>query len=167
MTDKDTRHSYLGPYRQLTENRTIRRVLEIGVLEGSSLALWQEWWPDAEINGVDNFLRPSVRHNAPNAVVYEADAYRVDFCCKTFGKSCDLIIDDGDHRLDSMIFVAAHYPTHLNDGGVLVIEDVPDPAWIDTLERAVAPELRDRTSVIDRTHIPGTAPDSRMFVVAL
>ncbi|HEX7099657.1 MAG TPA: class I SAM-dependent methyltransferase [Acidimicrobiia bacterium] len=165
MTDKDSRHSYLQPYRELTDGMAVDRVLEIGVLEGSSLALWQEWWPDAEIHGVDNHLRPEAPINAPRAVLHQADAYHADFCCNTFGADCDLIIDDGDHQLHSMVFVAAHYPQHLRPGGVLVIEDIPHESWIPKLEQATPPELRDRTEYIDRTTVEGTAPDSRLFVI--
>lgn len=166
-TDKDRSHSYLAAYRQLTQDMTVRRLLEIGVWEGGSLALWQQWWPEAEIHGVDRHLRPVAAPTAPQAHLWQADAYHASFCCGRFGLECDLIIDDGDHELDSMRFVAAHYPKHVAPGGLLVIEDVPDEAWIPKIEAAVAPELRDGITVIDRTHIPGTSPDSRLVVVAL
>ena len=56
-TDKTTHHTYGYVYDQLfpteVQRRAVRRVLEIGVYRGGSLRGWREWFPKAEIHGLD------------------------------------------------------------------------------------------------------------------
>ena len=65
----------------------------------------------------------------------------------------DLIVDDGPHTLDSLVFAARHYAPLLAEGGVLVLEDVQDPGWTADLCGAcpeLAPEVIDRRGVKGR-----------------
>lgn len=65
------------------------------------------------------------------------------------GLKFDIIIDDGPHTLDSMIFFTYHFPQLLTDDGILVVEDVQHIEWIDSLTRNTPPTLRSKIEVAD------------------
>jgi hypothetical protein len=52
-TDK-LQHGYL-PFYEKHLPKEPKRILEIGVKEGRSLAMWTEYFPDAEVHGLDLF----------------------------------------------------------------------------------------------------------------
>jgi len=56
-TDK-LQHGYI-PFYEKHLPKEPRRILEIGVREGRSLAMWAEYFPNAEIHGLDLFIENS------------------------------------------------------------------------------------------------------------
>lgn len=141
MTDKGGRHNlYDGNYTTICHEYTpvyhdifgdirenIKSVLEIGVLAGCSLRMWEEYFPNAEIIGVDieqYIYRASDRRLQ---VVYgdQGSVHSLREAASRCGFApFDLIIDDG-----------SHHPTHqknsihallpfLRDGGYYVCEDI-------------------------------------------
>ena len=54
-TDKDTIHSYLETYEDLFKNKklTSSAVMEIGIYDGGSIKLWYDYFPNANIYGID------------------------------------------------------------------------------------------------------------------
>lgn len=113
-------------YQQLFSGRAVKRLLEIGIYHGESIRLWQRAFPEAEIYGAD--VRPcSAIADLERVVQLVGDAYTPGFV-KGLPKF-DVIIDDGPHTFDSMAFFLQHYLPLLNDGGVMVLEDIVDPAW--------------------------------------
>ena len=54
-TDKVTVHSYILIYEQYLESRrkSVLEFLEIGVLYGESLRMWRDYFPNAQIHGID------------------------------------------------------------------------------------------------------------------
>lgn len=156
-TDKGHRHGYLEVYDVLLESP--ERLLELGIHRGASLALWMAAFPDCDIHGVD-----IEDVTAPGATVWIGDAYTPQMVADLPGLF-DVIIDDGPHTLESMVFVAEHYTDLLSAEGLLVIEDIPDPDWVPVIAAAVPDGLKPGMFVIDRRPAPGTASDSLMFVV--
>lgn len=135
------------------------RLLELGVHQGASLALWATAFPDCDVHGVD------IKDVAvDDATVWVGDAYTSGMIADLPGPF-DVIVDDGPHTFESMLFVAAHYTDLLSASGVLVIEDIPDPQWIPLIAAAVPDGLKQGMFAVDRRHVPGAAPDSLMFVV--
>ncbi len=57
--DKSSRfHNYLDSYQKQLPDRTFKgRLLEIGVMDGCSMSMWREYYPDAEIVGIDILTR--------------------------------------------------------------------------------------------------------------
>jgi hypothetical protein len=53
-TDK-LNHGYI-PFYEKYLPKNPKRILEIGVKEGRSIAMWAEYFPDAEIHGLDLFI---------------------------------------------------------------------------------------------------------------
>jgi hypothetical protein len=112
-----------------------------------SLLAWRDWFPRAEIVGLDilNFTK-NKRDRVTILVGDQADAY--DLGRVATEGPFDIIIDDGDHNPDHQEFTFRHlFPEALKDGGFYVIEDLsikgqrhwldfdstPLIEWIDTL----------------------------------
>ena len=55
MTDKNTIHSYLELYQNLLfkKKETAKNVLEIGINKGGSIKLWNDFFTNATIYGLD------------------------------------------------------------------------------------------------------------------
>lgn len=154
-TDKGRRHGYMEIYDLLFG--TPARLLELGVHRGASLALWKAAFPGCDVHGVD------IRSVAVDgATVWVGDAYTHEMAADLPGPF-DVIVDDGPHTLQSMLFVAAHYTPLLSAGGLLVIEDIPDPQWVPLIAAAVPDDLMRGSFAVDRRHV--AAADSLMFVV--
>lgn len=163
-SDKGTTHRYWEVYDvHLGRLRdSARRVLEIGTLHGESLRVWLEAFPNAEVVGMDVAPNP-VRHERLTFVL--GDAYTPE-AVRGWGDSFDVIIDDGPHTLESMLFVARHWSPRLSPGGVLVIEDIPDVSWVPKIAEAVPDHLRRFCWAVDRRWLPGLPQtDDVLFVI--
>jgi predicted O-methyltransferase YrrM len=104
-----------------------RRILEIGVKGGGSVAFWKALYPDAEVVGLDIKLRAWLR-SAPSAdgVIYlqgdQCDIGRLSDVAEQHGPF-DLVIDDGSHvSRDQATTIRALLP-RVQSGGFYVIED--------------------------------------------
>jgi hypothetical protein len=123
-------HGYCEFYeRSLPKNP--KKILEIGVLNGASLRMWREYFPDAEIYGLDLFEnKVSKKWEIENAF---DDEYGVGKIKVIMGNQCnweileqlrnldfDIIIDDGSHNSrDQMISFFGLY-----NGKHYFIEDI-------------------------------------------
>jgi hypothetical protein len=130
-------HDYTPFYHQLLQ-RPVKRVLEIGIgntacmnhlaeyTPGASLRMWQDYFPDAEILGLD--IDPSVLINEGHIRSYLCDQSSEGLLLGTaamLGGKFDLIIDDGSHDMGHQALTAnTLIPKLLSSSGVYVIEDV-------------------------------------------
>ena len=99
-------------------------VLEIGVKTGASIRLWQRYFPNARIVGVD--IRPRELSNAKRIVLVQGDQSDRSFLerlARDYGPF-GLIIDDGSHVPSHQILTFEALFPHLLSGGVYVCEDV-------------------------------------------
>jgi hypothetical protein len=100
--------------------------VEIGVLSGGSLFMWKKYFGDnARIIGVEL---------NPNAKKFEDYGFEIfignqsdpnfwnDFFKKT--GNVDIILDDGGHTNYQQIITSSHCIPHINDNGIMVVEDV-------------------------------------------
>lgn len=164
-TDKGTTHSYLDVYAALFGARRLvtRRVLEVGVQTGGSIALWERFFPGAEIVGVDVTLAKLTHTPGERTKILVKDAYEVDTLAE-LGGGFDIVIDDGPHTLESMIFAAANFPALLAEGGMLVIEDVQKPEWIPQIVAALPEHLRGLAETVDRRAVKRRYDDIMLVV---
>ena len=96
-TDKATYHNYCDFYEQHLPSK-IKRLLEIGVMDGNSLRMWKDFYPDAEIIGID-IKQPQNIEGVSWLQINSNDIYAL----KDLGKF-DIIIDDGSHMtLDQQV----------------------------------------------------------------
>ena len=172
-TDKGTVHSYLDTYGELFEPRSqsAKADLEIRILEGGSIAMWHEFFPNALVVGADIGIRPdaAARLDGLERVrLAVGDAYSDETAKKIRDlappEGFDVIIDDGPHTLESMRIFAARYGEMLAPGGVLVVEDVQSDTWIEDIVGALPESLRPHARTVDLRHIKHRYDDLMVVV---
>lgn len=120
--------SYFPVYEALLQKYVGKKItiVEVGIFNGGSLFMWREFFgPEARIIGVD--LNPDARVWEKHGFeIYIGDQSSENFWQDLFlriGK-VDVLIDDGGHTNRQQI-VTSHYAIeNINDGGVLIVEDV-------------------------------------------
>ena len=126
-TDKsDLGYGYLRHYeRALAGFRNLPiNVIEIGVDDGASARMWQRWFSKALIIGVDIQQR---------CKAFEEERIRIEIGSQADGTFVDslvaeypptVIVDDGSHQADHIIFTFERLFPALLPGGCYIIEDL-------------------------------------------
>lgn len=159
-SDKGTVHSYIELYEDiLAPYRKAKKVLEIGIFAGHSLRMWEEYFSEAEVYGVDLCdqphggladLRPMIAEGTHKIILM--DATNPDHIKKHFeGQKFGVIIEDANHNLADQIRIFNNLRPHFN--GIYIIEDIAD---IDK-DRIVFEKMGFK--IIDRRHIKGRFDD--------
>lgn len=118
---------FIEAYQKHFTGRTPKRILEIGVQGGGSLKIWHDFFPDAEIVGVDvdEACKSQEGHNISVVI---GDQASVKFL-ETLG-NFDIIIDDGGHYMtQQQVSLKTLLTNQLNPGGLYVIEDLHTSYW--------------------------------------
>jgi hypothetical protein len=179
-TDKNTCHSYIPVYQKLFESKKYNNnnILEIGIGEpkqnkenGGSIKLWHDYFENSTIYGLDihdiSDVNEEIIDKQRIKLYTSVDAYDTTFIENTFIKNnikFDILIDDGPHTLDSMIFFVKHYLPLLKDDGILVIEDIPHMNWTQILKENTPENLRQYIKCFDLISIKNRWDDI-MFVI--
>jgi len=141
-------HGFAHTYARALESTrmTTKRVLEFGVYMGASIKMWQEYFPNAEIVGVDWFAgllghgeRFKDAHkfyddwqagkHGQRIQLIEAnqglteDLQRVVSTLRN-GAAFDLIVDDASHKNKDQQQTFGHMFPLLRPGGIYVLEDL-------------------------------------------
>lgn len=111
---------YLAPLR----DRPLR-VLELGVEHGASLRMWREYFPRAEVFGVDR-QRRARKHAEDRIRIFIGDQKDPDTLDAVVAQSgpLDLVVDDGGHRPADQQLPLLYLWRSLRAGGLYVIEDI-------------------------------------------
>jgi hypothetical protein len=127
MSFKGEHPHYLGLYKRYLAPReaNIRKVLELGVAQGESLLAWLQWFPEAQVIGVDNRYVPK-EQLIDRCRIIQAD--QADPELLDLGKF-DLIVDDAGHDPIKQRASLGLLWTSLNKGGLYVIEDLETSYW--------------------------------------
>jgi hypothetical protein len=110
----------LSPYR----GKAITFV-EVGVYNGGSLFMWRDFFgPQARIIGVE-FNPDAKRWEADGFEIHIGDQSDVHFWEDFYNKTgpVDVLLDDGGHSNEQQIVTVAQSAVHVNDGGLIVVED--------------------------------------------
>ena len=77
LTDKNSYHSYVDVYENLFKNRqlTVKNLLEIGIERGGSLKLWNDYFVNAQIYGLDITNAPQFLSNHKRIITKKCNAY--------------------------------------------------------------------------------------------
>jgi hypothetical protein len=132
-TDKSSLiHNYCVKYEKyLPFKRTDKlKILEIGVLNGESLRMWKDYYVSSNIIGIDI---------TKEAKVYEEERIKIEIGSQTdptflnqvtidYGMF-DMIVDDGSHVNNDVIFSFQHLFEHVKPGGIYVVEDACTSYW--------------------------------------
>ena len=125
--DKGSVHSYIEVYEDLLKPyRNCKNVLEIGILAGQSLLMWEEYFSEASVHGVDitdKDLGPMIAAGTHKISIFNAcDTEQVE---KHFaGMKFDVIIEDASHALSDQLALYGIFKNYLTPNGIYIVEDV-------------------------------------------
>ena len=126
-------------YSKELKNKKIKTMIEIGVLFGNSITMWDEYFGGrCKIYGIDKTPKPFAGKNLESDHVHIKIGNQGDrnFLEQTFSQHrYELIIDDGSHRYnDQMASILQLFP-YLTSGGLYVVEDLHiSPAFLRLLK---------------------------------
>ena len=127
-------HLLLGAHRE-----RIRSVLELGIgttgamqhvpgyKPGASLRMWEEYFPNASITGMD--IETSGLVSSGRVQIVQGDERRsTDLVNAALWAGLpDVIVDDAIHESDAQVFAANTLMQYVAPGGFYIIEDVASP----------------------------------------
>lgn len=130
------RNNYAEVYARLLTDFVPQRIVELGVFQGASMAVWCELFPEADVIGLDlsfdryhaNLFalkeRGAFKTNSP--LLHEWDAYSDEAEFLRDLGDIDLFIDDGPHTQDAIENVLGLVGPLMAPGGIYVVEDFPE-----------------------------------------
>jgi hypothetical protein len=101
------------------------RVLEIGIQYGGSLKMWEEYFGNAKIFGID--INPDCKTLEEEHIDIQIGSQNDKKFLKEYTnyvKNLDIIIDDGGHTMDQQLNTFKILFPILNEGSIYVVEDV-------------------------------------------
>ena len=126
-------HPYTLFYDGLFKNKKHAnlKIAELGILDGSSLLMWKEYFTNAEIYGFEynNDLITKFKNNFNNdrIVLANIDVTNKNSIVTKFNELntfYDVIIDDTTHQFEDQIRVIENTYQYLKPGGIFIIEDI-------------------------------------------
>lgn len=132
-TDKQAgQNEYLALYleyfqRQGIERDAPLRILEIGTNKGSSLRMWAEYFPSAQVYGFDITRQYEIDHllDHPRVFTSIVDAGNpVALAKEVGGVRYDIVIDDGSHEQSDQQVALGTLFRSISAGGLFVMEDL-------------------------------------------
>lgn len=126
VTDKGLLfHNYLDKYEFFLRSFRARAftLLELGVFEGASEELWEAYFPNAEIHGVD--IDPDCKYYEKGRVhIHIMDLAEKENLIKLRALHPTVIIDDASHLWSHQILALFTLYDVLPSGGVYILEDM-------------------------------------------
>jgi hypothetical protein len=155
-SDKDTTHNYLPVYQEEFNKKENIKILEIGVCFGGSLKLWNEFFINSEIHGIDHIKYIDdelcgIMHWGKYEQIYEQfeDNY------------FDYIINDSLHDAKEQIEAFSLYYSKLKSGGKFFMEDIPNEEHLEI----IVEHLKEYNTRIWNMNSTSNSKDSIILVV--
>jgi hypothetical protein len=144
VTDKEITygHNYIPGYEDLFQSRRnkIKNMLEIGIglgphfdimscsypnyTMGSGLKMWRDYFPGAQIYGMDILECPIEEHRITTLVANQSQSEDLLQVVHLMGGVVDIVIDDGSHVANDQVFSFMVLAEFIAKDGIYVIEDV-------------------------------------------
>lgn len=162
-SDKGSVHSYLDTYEKLlAPYKESNKILEIGIFNGHSLRMWEYYFYNAEVYGVDCSdtpldgmadLRPMIAEGTHDILIFDATSEAQ--VKKHFeGMQFNVIIDDAAHSREQQLQLYSLYKHYMAPGGIYIIEDIQDidsdRAHFENIDPEKSVEIIDLRSVKSR-----------------
>lgn len=123
--DKNSTHTYGESYDRLfAPFRDGCTFMEIGLALGDSIKLFDRYFENSKIVGVDITLVFQRGQYENNVVLIEADATKEDFLALINDEIFDIIIDDGSHMENDQVATFELLKHKMKKGGIYIIEDI-------------------------------------------
>lgn len=130
-SDKLHHHGYHRIYPWFLEHFRKQEVtlLEIGIEKTESLKLWDGYFKNLTLHGIDidakNFENPNITlHKVDQSKPKELESF-----VTKVGTTFDIIVDDGSHVPEHQILTLDYIWALLKPGGVYIIEDIETSYW--------------------------------------
>lgn len=124
----DAGHKFIEIYEDLFSpyRDQMGSFFEIGILNGASHLMWREYFPNAEIYGIDikDYAEKSKNSGIKTFVADQSNREDLKNALNYFKNSFDVILDDGGHAMDHQQVSFGFLFKQLNKGGYYIIEDV-------------------------------------------
>lgn len=144
--DKDGIHTYVDTYDKLFKPfQRGCKFLEIGLALGHSIDLFDEYFENSDITGVDISVIFSRDKYNNNVEIIEHDATKESFLETIKNKTFDIVVEDGSHQTQDQIATFNLLKNKMNKGAIYVIEDIL--AW--DIEHNKYKQLHDNIEVVD------------------
>lgn len=132
-TDKWGKHHYTPVYYELfsSKRNLIKKVLEIGVGEGPSLRMWQDFFPKCQIFGAE--IDPQRLFTKDRIQVIPCDQSSLsdlENLIELIGSDIDIVVEDGSHIPQDQIFTCLTLMPKLKKEVIYIIEDVAEPTIV-------------------------------------
>lgn len=147
-------HPYTPVYYEMLKDKrnSVKKVLELGIgayknmmhanivwdgrlnrhyHKGASLKMWRDFFPNAQVYGVDN--QPACMFEDERIKTFVGDAINKEDWSRILeqtGTDIDLFVDDGSHGRMHQLDTARILMPLLKKDVIYVIEDVRHPAWV-------------------------------------
>ena len=123
----DVYHEYFSKFRDEEIN-----ILEIGVYNGASVKMWREYFPKANVIGMDVDQKENIFYflGGKNRFFLgdQGNPLHLELMVSTIKKETnrgfDIVVDDGSHFQYDMMFSLGNLFPHMNSSGVYVVEDM-------------------------------------------
>ena len=139
-TDKATNHQFTNFYHNFLQDlrEDAKWIMEIGVLNNSSLRMWEDYFPNATIVGVDN--QDKFQYEEDRIKIFLADQgdnVQLQGVVDDTSLEYDLILDDGSHLIPHQQTTLGYLFKYVKPGGYFIVEDLHTshfdlfPDWYD------------------------------------
>jgi hypothetical protein len=147
FSDKGSMHSYVEFYERYFEPRRDKAsLLEIGMMTGGSMHLWQRYFKDYNLVGVDispgwnqaREFQSEVEADPNITLLFEINSRNKQLPDAVKSQKFDFVIDDGDHSVLAQIDTFENYWPLVADQGTYFIEDVVGVTQAEALKKFLA-----------------------------
>jgi hypothetical protein len=162
--DKGTAHTYIDEYDKLLgDSRDNITILEIGVRYGHSIRMWNEYFTNSNIVGIEinidsiNVIKNDApfNENTNTLHIIHGNATNENILEELKDYKFDVIIDDGSHFFNDQVKSFNLLKNKMNLGGTYIIEDVSDIK--STKQNFI--NLHPNSKIIDNRHIKNRYDD--------
>lgn len=159
-------HSYTPVYYKLFKDKrkVFKKVLELGIGSaktmqyvpshyqlGASLKMWRDFFPNAQIYGVDRHSSCMFEDKRITTVQLDMNwRSSMRSLIEKTGSDIDLLIDDGSHKFEAQSYLLKHLLPLVNKGVIYVIEDSKSPDLLKDL--AVSLGYRAESITFSKAH---------------
>lgn len=126
-------HPYTLFYDGLFKNKRDMpfNIAELGILDGASLCMWQEYFTNAEIYGfeyneqlINNFKENFDNDRITLSNIDVTNKESIENIFSELNILYDIIIEDTTHQFEDQIRVIENTYQYLKPGGIMIIEDI-------------------------------------------
>jgi hypothetical protein len=123
-TDKAAGHGFTEFYFNYFEKYTNPRILEIGIFDGASLKMMEEFFVAPTIVGIDIEPKKQYESKCIKTMIADQSVPEQLLKCLELCSEYDIIIDDGGHTMQQQLVTIATLFPHVKSGGIYVLEDL-------------------------------------------